>query len=89
MVLFQPADKCKRERSYISLNILPLPAFNFRKHGIYCGESCLIERDKKNPNRWVTAYLVKEMETHQVDEKGKPIKIKDKILKQYKVRADD
>ena len=29
------------------------------------------------------------MGTHQVGEKSKPIKIKDKILKQYKARADD
>ena len=66
-----------------------VPAFNFREHCIYCGERCLIERDKKNLNRWVPAYLVKEVETKEVDEKGKPVKIKDKILKQCKVRADN
>ena len=32
---------------------------------------------------------MKEVETHQVDENGKPIKIKGKILKQCTVRADD
>ena len=32
---------------------------------------------------------MKEVETHQVDEKGKSIKIKDNILKQCMVRVDD
>lgn len=63
-------------------------AFSFREHCIYCGEGCDIERDYRHPDRWAPAYLVTEVETHQVDEKGNAIKTKDRILKQCKVRAD-
>lgn len=65
-----------------------IPIFTFREHCIYCGESCVLEKDRKNPNRWVPAYLVKEVDTNEVDEKGNPVKTKDRILKQCKARAD-
>ena len=49
----------------------------------------LIDKACKNPNRWVPAYLVTEVDTKEVDERGKHVTSKDRILKQCKVRADD
>ena len=37
----------------------------------------------------VPAYLVTEVDTKEVDERGKHVASKDRILKQCKVRADD
>ena len=34
------------------------------------------------------AYLVTEVDKHEVDEKGRPLKTKDKILKQCELRSD-
>ena len=31
--------------------------FNFREHCLYCGESCQLEKDPKNPIRWRAAFL--------------------------------
>ena len=57
-----PIAKCRRRSDR--------PALNFRKHCSYCDKIRWIEIDKKNPNRWVSAYLAKEVETHQVNDKG-------------------
>ena len=64
-----------------------IPLFKFSC--IYCGETCAVEKACNNPNRWVPAYLVTEVDTKEVDERGKRVTSKDRILKQYKVRADD
>ena len=66
-----------------------IPLFKFREHCIYCGETCAVEKACKNPNRWVPAYLVTEVDTKDMDERGKHVTNKDRILKQCKVRADD
>ena len=66
-----------------------IPRFKFREHCIYCGETCAVENACKNPNRWVPAYLVTEVDRKEVDERGKNVTSKDRILKQCKVRADD
>ena len=66
-----------------------IPLFKFREHCIYCGETCAIDNACKNPNRLVPAYLVTEMDTKEVDERGKHVSSKDRILKQCKIRADD
>ena len=56
--------------------------FTFKEHCIYCGECCFVEKDKKNPHRWVPDYLVKEVEER------KWMKSEDRILKQCNIRAD-
>ena len=66
-----------------------IPFFKFREHCIYCGQTCAIDKACKNPDRWVPAYLVTEVDTKEVDEMGKHITSKDIILKQCKVRAGD
>ena len=66
-----------------------IPLFKFREHCIYCGETCAIDKACKNPNGGVPAYLVTEVDTKEVDEWGKHVTSKDRILKQCKVRADD
>ena len=66
-----------------------IPLFKFREHCIYCGETCAIDKACKNPNRWVPVYLVTEVDTKEVDERGKHVTSKDRILKQCKVSADD
>ena len=55
-----------------------IPVFKFREHCIYCGETCVVERDSKNPNRWVPAHLVTEVDTKEQDERGKRVTSKDK-----------
>lgn len=35
-------------------------SFNFRQHCIYCGEDCVVEKDKKHPDRWRPAYIIRE-----------------------------
>lgn len=42
----------------------------------------------KIPHRWVTAYLVREVEKREVDKNGTKVKSKDRILKQCNIRAD-
>ena len=59
-----------------------IPLFKFREHCICCGETCAIDKACNNPNRWVPAYLVTEVDTKEVDERGKHVTSKDKILKQ-------
>ena len=71
--------KCKRRSA--------IPLLKFRDHCIYCGETC--DKACKNPNRWVPAYLVTEVDMKEVDERGKHVTSKDRILKLCKVRADD
>ena len=66
-----------------------IPLFKFREHCIYCGETYAVEKACTNPNRWVPAYLVTEVDTKEVDERGKHVTSKDLILEQCKVRADD
>ena len=73
--------KCKRRSA--------IPLFNFREHCIYCGETCAVKKACKNPNRTVPGYLVTEVYTKEVDERGKHVTSKDRILKRCKVRADD
>ena len=34
-----------------------LPKFSFLQQGIYCGEECQVQKDKKNPSRWRPAYI--------------------------------
>lgn len=65
-----------------------IPVFKFREHCLYCGKICEVEKDYKHPKRWVPAYLVKEVDKNELDEMGKPVKAKDKIIAQCKVRAD-
>jgi len=36
-----------------------LPLFHFREHCIFCGDTCEIEKNAKNPNRWRKALLCK------------------------------
>ena len=33
------------------------PTFNFKEHCLFCGETCLVEKDTKNPSRWKPAFL--------------------------------
>ncbi len=35
-------------------------SFCFQEHCIFCGESCSLEKDRKNPGRWREAYLCRE-----------------------------
>jgi len=42
--------------------------FNFRSHCLYCGEICHVEKDRKNPKRWIPAFIVKEVDTNEKDE---------------------
>ena len=65
-----------------------VPTFNFREHCIYCGECCMIEKDRKNPNRWVPAFLVKGVATNELDDSGHPFRVKDKILQECQARGD-
>lgn len=39
--------------------------FNFRKHRLFCGEDCNVERDEKNPARWRQAYVFRELDKKQ------------------------
>jgi len=48
-----------------------IPLFKFREHCIYCGETRAIDKACKNPNRWVPAYLVTEVDTKEVDERAR------------------
>ncbi len=32
-------------------------SFDFMKHCLYCGCECILEKDKKNPSRWIISYL--------------------------------
>ena len=66
-----------------------IPLFKFREHCIYCGETYAVEKACTNPNRWVPAYLVTEVDTKEVDKRGKHVTSRDLILEQCKVRADD
>ena len=66
-----------------------IPLFKFREHCIYCGETCAIDKACKNPNRWVPAYLVTEVDTKEVTERGKHVTSKDRIVKQCNIRAGD
>ena len=66
-----------------------IPLFKFREHCIYCGETCAIDKACKNPNRWVPAYLVTEVDTKELAERGKHVTSKDRIVKQCNIRAGD
>ena len=35
--------------------------FDFQKHCLFCGTSCIIAKDPKNPSRWRPAYLYREL----------------------------
>ena len=67
----ETSERCspvkRKRRSAIHL-------FKFREHCIYCGETCAIDKACKNPNRWVPAYLVTEVDTKEVDEMGKHVR---------------
>jgi len=39
--------------------------FNFKKHCLFCGETCIIEKDKKHPSRWRESYLFREIDKKQ------------------------
>jgi len=34
-----------------------MPDFDFRKHCLFCGNDCILEKDPRNPKRWRRAYL--------------------------------
>ena len=52
------------------------PVFNFWEHCIYCGEYCAVERSWQN-------------DEVECDENGKPVKAKDRILKQCASQGDE
>ena len=62
--------------------------FTFKEPCIYYGIDCVVKKDKNNPDRWLPAYLMTEVEIREVDEKGNQIKMKNKILNQCKKRGD-
>lgn len=33
------------------------PLFDFKKHCLFCGDACEVERDRKHPNRWRNSVL--------------------------------
>lgn len=37
-----------------------LSSFDFRLHCIFCGETCNLKSDPRNPSRWRAAYLAKQ-----------------------------
>ena len=41
--------------------------FDFKKHCLYCGEACNVEKDPKNPSRWRPSFLVRS--THSEHER--------------------
>ena len=62
--------------------------FNFRKHCLYCGDACEIEKDPKNPQKWIPAFLVKEVDKNEVDDNENPVTSKNKILRMCSKLSD-
>lgn len=62
--------------------------FNFLTHCLYCGESCIVEKDKKNPTRWRPAYMCRSIHKQQKLQK-KPKDYKEYIIDKCKERNDD
>ena len=58
--------------------------FNFREHCLYCGDTCDLEKDPKNPGRWRRAFLCRS--TYSKDDK-KPYK--DFLLERCNIRNDE
>lgn len=58
------------EEQPVKLRRSSLPSFNFRQHCIYCGTDCVVVKDKKHPDRWRPAYMIREKQA----EEGKSIK---------------
>ena len=58
-------------------------SFNFLVNCLFCGEKCLLERDKKHPDRWREAYLCRT-----ADRQGKTT-FKQSILAKASERDDE
>ena len=58
--------------------------FNFREHCLYCGTECKVEKDPKNPARWVPAYQFREIE-----KRGSSKTIKESVLDICDQRNDE
>lgn len=61
-----------------------LPAFIFNEHCLFCGETCVIEKDPKHPKRWRPAYPCRKIG----DASGKK-SLKETILKACDRRQDE
>ena len=53
---------------------LELSSFVFKLHCIFCGETCSLKSDPRNPSRWRAAYLCKTAS------RGTGLSFKDSIL---------
>ena len=60
----KPSSSIPRKKTRLSSEDI----FSFQRDCLFCGELCVLEKDKKNPERWKPAYLCRE--------------VKDKSLKQ-------
>lgn len=48
-----------------------IPGFDFQTNCLYCGGKCIIERDKKNPYRWIPAFQIRATMTQDQSKKIK------------------
>jgi len=61
-----------------------LPGFIFKEHCLFCGETCVFEKDPKNPKRWRPAYSCRE-----IGGAGGKKSLKQTILEACKRRQDE
>ena len=61
-----------------------LPWFIFSEHCLFCGETCVLEKDPKNPNRWRPAYPYR-----RIGDAGGKKSLKQTILKACERRQDE
>lgn len=65
------------------------PPFDWLRQCLYCGESCLLKPDPKNPQRWNPAYLVRETEEKRGSTADKTYTIEKRIKDKCAERADE
>ena len=58
--------------------------FNFRKHCLYCGKTCSLEKNPKNPARWREAYLCRSTKSKHENQDYKQF-----LLELYDYRNDE
>ena len=61
-----------------------LPGFIFKVHCLFCGETCVVEKDPKNPKRWRPAYSCRE-----IGSAGGKKSLKQTILEACERRQDE